>query len=161
MQRVGYYVALTSTLAEQASYVRLDPLTDDEVAIHRPDLPFAACRCAAVSWPSKVPRTAAELAEDWRAAGCPDAAVVPAAEVYLYPLGPDGGTWAVAGARVQAANGTAFTTEELLFKAAAIQAPFTSDTAPVRGIGIYRDGVYRGIPSYYLGGFESRLHAAS
>ncbi len=159
-ERIGYYVALASTLAEHASYVRLDPLTDDEVGIHRPDLPVAVGQCAAICWPSKVPEAAARFAQDWRAAGCPDGAMLQAPEVYLYPFGPDGGVWAVAGARVQAANGTAFTAEELLFKAAVIQAPFISDAAPTQGIGIYRDGLYRGIPTYYLGGFESRLHAA-
>ncbi len=158
--RLGYYVALTSTLAEHASYVRLEPLTDDEAAIHRPDLPFALGQCAAISWPSKVPGRAAEFAQDWRAAACPDAATVAAPEVYLYPFGPDGGIWAVAGARVQAANGTAFTIEELLFKAAAIQAPLLGDTAPTQGVGIYRDGLHRGLPAYYLWGFQSRLHAA-
>lgn len=160
MQRVGYYAALTSTLAAHSSYVRLEPLTGEEVALHRPDLPLAACRCAAVSWPSRVPGTASELAKGWRAAGCPDAAVLRAPEAYLYPLGPDGAVWAVAGARVRAADGTAFTSEELLFEAATIQAPFLAGAATVRGVGIYRDGLYRGIPSYYLGGFESQLHAA-
>jgi hypothetical protein len=160
-KRIGYYVALTATLAEHASYVRLDPLTDHEAAIHRPDLPFAIGQCVAISWPSEVPGTAAEFAEDWRAAGCPDGGMVRAPDVYLYPFGPDGEVWAAAGARVQAANGTVFPVEELLFKAAAVQAPFISGTAPTQGIGIYRDGLYRGIPAYYLGGFESRLHAAS
>ena len=60
-ERIGYYVALTATLAEHASSVRLDPLTDDEVAIHRPDLPFAIGQCAAISWPSQVPEAAARV----------------------------------------------------------------------------------------------------
>jgi hypothetical protein len=160
-RRIAYYVALTSTLAERASYVRLDPLTDEEVAIHRPDLPFAVGQCAGISWPSEIPRTAGELAEDWRAAGCADVAVLRAPEVYLYPFGPDGGVWNVAGARVRAADGAAFTAEELLFEAATMQAPFIDDAAPIQGIGIYRDGLFRGIPSYYIGGSESRLHGAS
>ena len=160
-QRIAYYAALTSTLAERASYVRLDPLADEEVAIHRPDLPLAAGQCAAISWPSTAPGTAAEFAEDWRAAGCPDGAMLRAPEVYLYPFGPDGEVWNAAGSRVRAANGGTFTAEELLFEAAAIQAPFISGTAPIRGMGIYRHGLFRGIPSYYLGGSESRLHTAS
>lgn len=156
-QRISYYVTTASTLAEKATYVRLDPLTDDELAIHRPDLPFAFGQCAAISWPSEVPGTTAWLAENWRTAGCPNGAMLQASEMYLAPFGPQGGV--KAGVRVKAANGTAFTVEELILKAAAVQAPFIGDAVPAQGIGIYRSGLQRGIPAYYLWGSESRLHA--
>jgi hypothetical protein len=155
--RISYYVTTASTLAEKATYVRLDPLTDDELAIHRPDLPFAFGQCVAISWPSEVPGTTAGLAESWRAAGCPNGAMLPASEVYLAPFGPQGGV--KAGVRAKAANGTAFTVEELIWRAAAVQAPFIGDAVPAQGIGIYRSGLQRGILAYYLWGFESRLHA--
>jgi hypothetical protein len=80
-----------------------------------------------------------------------------ASEIYLYPFGPKGGH--KAGVRVQADNGTAFTIEELIWKAAAVQAPWIGEVVPVQGVGIYRSGLQRGIPAYYLWGHESRLHS--
>ena len=125
-QRISYYVTTAATLAEKATHVRLDPLTSDELAIHRPDLPFAFGQCAAISWPSEVPGTTARLAENWRTAGCPNAAMLQASEVYLAPFGPKGGV--KAGVRVKAANGTAFTVEELIWKAAACSEAFPPTT---------------------------------
>ena len=92
--------------------------------------------------------------------GCLDAgegATFNATEVVLYPFGPNGGQ--SAGVRVKADNGIAFTTGELLSKAAAVQAPCIGDVMPTRGVGIYRSGLHRGIPSYYLWGSEGRLNS--
>lgn len=158
-QRINYYVTLISAVMEKATYLRTEPLTDDEVAMHRPDLPFSLAQCAAMQWPAELPRTAADLAERWRAAGCLDAgagATLNASEIYLYPFGPKGGQ--KAGVRVKADNGTAFTTEELIWKAATLQAAHIGNVLPTQGVGLYRTGLHRGIPGYYLWGNESQLH---
>jgi hypothetical protein len=50
------------------------------------------------------------------------------------------------------------TTDELLRKAHAVQAKHLSTVAAVDGVGIYRSGLQRGLPAFYVWGAESRLH---
>ncbi|WP_034267184.1 hypothetical protein [Actinospica robiniae] len=159
-QRVGYYVSTVAALLEKATFLRSEPLTDAEVALHRPDLPFCPVRCAAVDWPSSAPETQDQLFSSLEAAGCADvdlAATVSVAKIVLLPFGPQGGR--KAGVRVAADDGVAFSAGELLWKAAAVQASCLGSAMPTRGLGIYRSGLQRGVASYYLWGGESKLHA--
>jgi hypothetical protein len=158
-QRISYYVTTVSALTEKATYLRTDPLTDHEVALHRPDLPLSVGQSEVMQWPAEVYETAAHLVARSRAPGSLEVgedATFDATEVVLYPFGPNGGQRA--GVRVKADNGIAFTAGEFLWKAAAVQAPYIGEVAPTRGVGIYRSGLHRGIPSYYLWGSESKLH---
>jgi hypothetical protein len=52
---VSYYVTLTSTLLAKADFLRHEPLTADEVSLHRPDLPFAVVRRPDAAWPTVRP----------------------------------------------------------------------------------------------------------
>jgi hypothetical protein len=140
-KRIAYYVTTVDTLVEKATRLRSDPLTDDERALHRPDLPFAALQDAALTWSSDPAGSRSELS---------------APRVYLSPFGPGGGT--KAGRRVDADNGSAFSAEELWHKAQAVQAPHLGGEPPVAGVGIYRSGLQRGLPEFYLWGSVSRLH---
>lgn len=155
---VSYYVIPVSVLTEKAIFVRSDPLTADERAVHRPDLPFAVVQRADTYWPAD-PSQAPTLAAEFRAADDASGGDGPqTSEAYLCPFGPRGGS--KAGVRVHADNGTAFTTEELIRKAAVIQAPqINAPVVKVEGVGIYRRGLQRGIPSFYLWGAASRMHA--
>lgn len=158
-QRISFYPAPVSTVMEKATYLRTEPLTDDEAAMFRPDLPFALMQCAAMQWPAEVPRTESDLAERWRAASGAEArsgVALNASEIYLYPFGPKGGR--KAGVRMQANNGTAFTPDELLWRATNLQAPHVGEAPPTQGVGLYRTGLHRGIPGYYLWGAESQMH---
>jgi hypothetical protein len=163
--RVSYYVSTVAALLEKATFLRTEPLTDAEIALHRPDLPLCLARCAAVDWPSQAPETPARLAAFLAAAGRTDAGLdsgldvgvtIDAAELVLLPFGPEGRSRAAV--RVTAGDGIAFSAVELLWKAAAIQAPCLGSVMPTRGLGIYRSGLQRGVPSYYLWGGENRLH---
>jgi hypothetical protein len=147
----NYYVTLVSTMLEKAEYVRTEPLSPAEVALHRPDLPFAIGQNAAASWSSDQTTAAAQA---WKTSD--GDVVIAVAQVYLSPFGPQGGH--KRAVRVQAENGTSFTTGELIRKAAVVQAPHIKDERPAAGVGVYRSGLIRGIPSYYLWGAESRLH---
>lgn len=144
-KRITYYVTTVATLVEKATQLRSDPLTDDERALHRPDLPFAALQDAAITWSSDP-------------AGPPVMArpALSVAHIALAPFGPGGGT--KPGRRVDADNGSAFSADELFRKAQAVQAPHLSDDSPVVGVGIYRSGLLRGLPEFYLWGSVSRLH---
>jgi hypothetical protein len=142
----SYYITERSIVLERAAYVRTEPLSAKEAAIHRPDLPFAIGQGFAASWSSV--RTEAEdaFADN----------VVAVARVYLTPYGPKGGD--KRSVLVEADNGSSFTIAELMRKAFAAQAPYVGDEMPTAGVGVYRLGLRRGVPSYYLWGAESRLH---
>ena len=143
-QRIAYYVTTASTVQEKATQLRSDPLSVDERAVHRPDLPFAAVRDATITWSSDHIRLTGARSE------------LDASPIYLMPFGPGGGT--KAGVRVVADNSSSFSTEELLRKAQAAQVGHLSDVIPVAGVGIYRSGLQRGLPAFYLWGSVSRLH---
>lgn len=135
-RRINYHVVTASTLAEKATFVRSEPLTEAEIALHRPHLPFATGQCQTLSWPAEAAKSAEAFARSWRSAGCREAETLTAPEVYLFPFGPKGGERA--GTRVKADNGTSFGPDELAWKASVIQAPFVRADASVQGIGIYR-----------------------
>jgi hypothetical protein len=155
-RRVNYSVVTTSTVAEKATFVRSEPLTEAEISLHRPDLPFAVAQCQVLSWPGEAPESAEASARGWRSAGCPEAEALRASQLYLLPFGPRGGERA--GVRVKADNGTSFSWDELVRKSSVVQAPFVRAGASAQGVGIYRSGLNRGIPAYYLWGSQSLLH---
>ncbi|GAA0552409.1 hypothetical protein GCM10010172_38510 [Paractinoplanes ferrugineus] len=59
---ISYYVTFASTVPAKADYLRDVPSTDEETALHRPDLPFAVVRRPGITWPA----TEAECAARWR-----------------------------------------------------------------------------------------------
>lgn len=155
-KQISYFVVPDDTLIQKATYLRTEPLTAEENAIHRPDLPFCLAQWAGLNWPAQAPSSAAEMAARLSSAGTARMTTLDAPEIYLYPFGPHGGR--KAGVRVRAENGTAFPLEELIWRAATIQAKLLTGATPTEGIGIYREGLQRGIPAYYLWGNQSKLH---
>jgi len=143
-ERGSYYVTTLSTVLAKATYLRADPLSAEERAMHRPDLPFAVAQDTAANWSSHIVGGLAEVGSVLHASG-----------IYVLPFGPRGGT--KAGVRVVADNGSFFTAEELFRKAQAAQARHLSALA-VSGVGIYRSGLQHGLPAFYLWGAASRLH---
>lgn len=144
-KRIAYYVTTVATLVEKATELRSEPLSADEQTIHRPDLPFAPLQDAAIAWSSDP---AERLTKDGSGLSAP--------AVYLSPFGPGGGT--KPQRRVEAVNGSSFSAEELFGAARAVQAAHLGDEPPVTGVGIYRSGLQRGLPEFYLWGSVSRLH---
>jgi hypothetical protein len=160
--RIDYYVAAVSALSKKATYVRADPLTEEELRMHRPELPLSVGSCAEVDWPERAPESMQEFAETVGFAACLNKrveTVVAAPELCLYPFASRGGQ--KKAVRVKAGDGVAFTLKELLWRAAAVQAPFVEGELPVHGVGLYRSGLQRGIPAYYLWGSVSKLHSSS
>ena len=147
----NYYVTLVSTVLEKAEYLWTQPLSLAGLALHRPDLPFAIGQNASASW---SPDETTAAAQAWNASD--GEVVIAVAQVYLSPFGSQGGH--KRAVRVRAENGSSFTTGELIRKAAVVQAPHIKNERPTAGVGVYRSGLIRGIPSYYVWGAESRLH---
>ena len=132
-----------------ARYVRTDALTETELQIHRPDLPFAVARRDDVSWYEPA----------WQEDAFETTSVLPVGVIYLAPFGPrDSAKTAVL---LTAENGEWFTEAELLTKAKVLQEPFVGDVRLTEGVGIYRAGIKKRIPSYYIWGARSRAEAPS
>ncbi|NED56043.1 hypothetical protein G3I24_34830 [Micromonospora aurantiaca] len=161
-KRTDYYVATLSALSEKATYVRTEALTGEELAMHRPELPLSAGCCAEVDWPERVPENVELFAKTAGFADCMNRSGetrLAASELYLYPFSSGGGQ--KRAVRVKAEDGAVFTLKELLWRAVETQAPFVEGEPPVRGLGLYRSGLQRGIPAYYLWGSVSKIHAGS
>lgn len=113
--------------------------------MHRPDLPFAAVQDAAITWSSENTGRLIEARSGMNTS-----------RIYLLPFGPAGGTRA--GIRIVADNDSSFTAEGLFRKAQVTQARLLSYVMPVAGVGIYRSGLQRGLPAFYLWGSVGKLH---
>lgn len=132
-----------------ARYVRTDSLSEKELQVHRPDLPFAVARRDEVSW----------YEQSWREHVFETAPVLAVSTIYLAPFGPrDSAKPAVL---LTADNGEGFTESELLTKAKMLQDPFVGNVRLTEGVGIYRAGIKKRVPSYYLWGARSRADQPS
>lgn len=158
-----YYRIPTPFLLERGRYVRTDSYTTSEAQLHRPDLPLSFGRCAALNWSEDRPSTIAELAEQLITGGCANTRqtsknLLAVPVVYLCPFGPKGGS--KPGTLIHAKDGEAFTAAELLWHAWDLQAPHLREPLLTQGVGLYRSGVQRQKPSYYIWGARSMAEGA-
>jgi len=154
---ISYYRIPLSLLLEKSKYLRTEEYTDAELSIHRPDLPFGFARFADLEWPS----THTKAKEDFPGstpfinqvgARVP---ILNTAKLYLLPFGPKGSS--KPGVVLESENPVGFTIEEMLWHAARLQSPFLRQTKVTTGVGIYRSGIQRKLPSYYIWGAKSRM----
>lgn len=132
-----------------AKYIRTDSLSEMELRVHRPDLPFAVAQRNDVSW----------YESSWQEGILETAPTVAVSTIYLAPFGPrDSAKPAVL---LAADDGEAFTEAELLTKARLLQSPFLGDVRLTEGVGIYRAGIKKRVPSYYIWGKRSRANSPS
>ena len=150
--RYSYYRLPREYFERHVRYLHTDALSQSEVDVHRPDLPFSLAQHDDLSW-----------YESW-ATDKPlpdfhdlDGRNVDAPAVYLVPFGPkDGGKPAVL---VKAGNGRNFSETELLLCAHEIQRAHNGEKRLTAGVGLHRQGVQGKLPSYYLWGSRSRLES--
>lgn len=145
----AYFRMPRHSVQTEARFVRVDPLTDRELQVHRPDLPFAVARHAGLSWYDR----------SWPKHALGTHAVLNIARIYLAPFGPRDS--AKPSALIEADNGESFTEFELLVKAKRLQDQFIGDVALTDGLGIYRAGIKKRTPSFYIWGSKSRAEAPS
>ncbi|WP_173346109.1 hypothetical protein [Pseudoduganella dura] len=154
---ISYYRLPLSLLLKKSTYLRTDEYTEVELCIHRPDLPFGFARFADLEWPSIPP-----VAEDDFPGHTSFMAGVEASnpllhteKLYLHPFGPKGSV--KPGVLLESENPTGFTVDEVLWHAARLQAPHLREIKVTTGVGIYRSGIQRKLPSYYIWGAKSRM----
>ena len=144
----SYYRLSRPYFESHSKYLRTDPYSEEEQTVHRPDLPFEFAQRSQLSW-----------YEPW--SGLPSAPVqepiLRSPALFLAPFGPrDSAKPAVL---VRAENGESFTENELLNLARDLQTPHLRDGRLTNGVGIYRSGIKKRLPSYYIWGTRSRMDA--
>lgn len=150
---IAYYRVPCELLLKRCTYLRTEPLTQIELDVHRPDLPLRIATFDQVEWPAPARLKAFRK----MLLSLASRASLPATKLYLCPFGPNGGM--KAGILVEPEDGHAFGVAELLSFAADIQAPLLRDTGLPRRVGLFRLGIQRRVPSYYLWGYQSRMDA--
>lgn len=155
-----YYRVRRSVFLSRAHYLRTDEYTELEASIHRPDLPLAYARFESLNWHEQSPRSLAQLAQQIGQARShenpnDDASLLKTSAIYLAPFGPKGSK--KPSTLCFAQDGLAFSESEVLWNAWQLQAPHLRDCHLTLGIGIYRSGLRRRTPTFYIWGFLSKL----
>nr|WP_143028963.1 hypothetical protein [Massilia sp. PDC64] len=156
-RHIAYYRVPTSLLLSKGEYLRTEEYTEVELSIHRPDLPFGFARFPNIEWPTVCPVSPDEFPNDSSTCASHQSSRLrlDAAKIYLQPFGPKGSS--KSGVMIEAENPAGFTVREILWHAARLQSPFLREIKVTTGIGIYRSGIQRKLPSYYIWGSKSRM----
>ena len=140
-----FYRTSAPLFAEKSTPLDFLALSEEEQRMFRPDLPLRLVRTNALNWnefaSTDYPSFQALLPANLQSQQ------LPANQVVLIPYGNNGGL--KKGTVVTAANGSFFEGSELLWKAKELQEAVNDKVST--GIGLYRIGFEKGMPSYYIG----------
>ena len=134
-----------------STLIGYEPYSDERLAVIRPDLPMRIGRIYDISWGDQVfnsEETIAKYLETYASVAV-RTKMLDVKEVYLKRQSKTAGS--SVPFLVTADNGKNIPLEELLFKANQIQSSLKTEKSA--GIGIYRSGIIKGIPSYYIWSF--------
>lgn len=154
---IAFYRLPRSLLLNKSRYLITEKYTKAELSVLRPDLPFGLARSVDLQWPS-IPPAAKEDFPGRTSFETPAGAsktLLDTPKLYLLPFGPKGS--AKPGVVLQSENPSGFTIDEVLLHAARLQAPHLREIKITTGVGIYRSGIQRKLPSYYIWGGKSRM----
>ena len=157
-----YYRISPDILRSRSTALRVDPLTDVERAVHRPDLPLRVLRSPSMQWSKNQYQSmshfiAMHRPEIEQLGLSDDDVVLDAPQVFLTPFAPDGGP--KRDVRIEALNERNFSSIELLWRAYETQA--LHHRKSTSGIGIYRAGFKARLPVFYLWGSGDRAGLTS
>lgn len=147
----SYYRMPRAIFESRSRLLRSEPLSPLELTVHRPDLPFAFAQRIDLSWYEKWNET------DISTRDAVPALQVP--EIFLVPFGPRDSS--KPPVLVRANDQRSFSVSELLRAAHTVQAPFLGDARITVGVGIYRSGIKKRVPSFYLWGADAKHEAAA
>jgi hypothetical protein len=152
----AYYRTTPNVFMKKANFLRMQPLTPAELHAFRPDLPMKLCRYTNLSWSDQpIPDFAIYQDQVRQIIGdISDVVVLPVPKITLRPFGRKGTITALKSAIVFSEQPEGFSMLELLWLAHNIQAPHLKQYRP-NGVGIFRSGHEKKVPSYYIGGFLS------
>jgi len=150
--RASFYSDRVSNVIGQPR-LRIEPLTEKERLLFRPELPLRLCRHRNLNWAQLETDSPDELAEKLPGLGV-DPASLPsifAPSINLLFVGPSYSS-PMRHDKVLAGEGGSITATELLWRAGQLFArqELTADD----GIGLYRAGVVGGLPAYLMSGYH-------
>lgn len=154
---ISYLRIPLSLLLSKSKYLRTEEYCEAELSIHRPDLPFSFAQSANVEWPSISPKTKEDFSAITSSGPHSEASrsILDTSKLYLHPFGPKGSF--KPGVVLESENPSGFTIDEVLWHAARLQSPYLREIKVTTGVGIYRSGIQRKLPSYYIWGAKSRM----
>ncbi|HYH15091.1 MAG TPA: hypothetical protein VD794_07725 [Flavisolibacter sp.] len=140
-----FYRTSAPLFAEKSTSLDFLALTDEEERMFRPDLPLRLGRTNELNW-NEIASTDYPSFQALLPASV-QSQQLPANQVVLIPYGNNGGF--KKGTVVTAVNESFFEGSELLWKAKELQEAVNDKVS--KGIGLYRIGFEKGMPSYYIG----------
>lgn len=149
----SYYRIPTQILLDEGELLRVEPLSEEEFAVHRPDLPIRLLRSTEAQWCNQDYSNADALVASLDAPPSDldlssDEHVLELPSVALYAVGPRLGVKKTF--LIHAQDGKGFTARELYWEANRLQAPFFTHFE--EGIGLYRSGFFKKTPMFYTWG---------
>ncbi len=138
-----FYRMPTAMFAKRSQRIGDMPLTPEELTAFRPDLPMRLGRSQSLSWNTTWDMDATALAGTDQA--------IATDTLVLVPYGPKGGL--KSGVVVKSAVGE-LRVGDLMLEAKRIQE--STNVATSNGVGLYRLGWQKRLPSYYIGEYVDR-----
>lgn len=155
LKRSGtYYRTSPNIFLRNANFIRHQPLTPEEINTFRPDLPNRLCRNKLMSWTDKI----FDNLEDYKtyasqfACDISNNIVLLVPSITLEPFGAKGRVTSLKSTLVTSVDKNGFSCIELLMLANNIQAEHSKHIVD-KGVGIYRSGHSKKVPSYYIWGY--------
>lgn len=145
-----YYRTLPTIFLDNAEFVREYPLSEKEFSVFRPDLPLRFCRYKELNWT----KAQFDSLDQYRNLlknqniDIDESFTLNVPQIALYPFRPKRGF--AKASIVNALNGQYFTGLELLWYAQNLQSIYLGDNIS-SGVGIFRMGHTKKVPSYYIG----------
>lgn len=143
----SYYRTLTSVFTNRAKQIGKETLDYDEMLLYRPDLPLRLCRFNDFNWQERV-FTSKEDLKQFSFYEALANKYLNTAEIVLKPLGKNGRT--KKGKKITAEK-EELSYLELIYHANNMQSAYVQNAKS--GIGLYRIGVEKRLPSYYIGNY--------
>ena len=140
-KKCSFYRTSINVFTEKAELIDFKELTEEELFVFRPDLTIRTCRIKDTTW---TDNNLEKLALNGQLLNIE---TIKTSKIWLYPFGPNGGL--KKGELITSKNSMDFSINELLNSAKRIQQSVNQNET--NGIGIYRTGVQKQIPSYYIG----------
>ena len=137
---------------KDAELISVLPLDAKEIAIYRPDLPLRVCRNKFLTWNENHFETLNESNShlSLHYVFYTSEIILPVTEIALQPFGPKRGT--VKSTIIKSMDEKGFTFNELIWNAHTIQRIHIRESERA-GVGIYRSGHQKKMPSFYIGGY--------
>lgn len=149
-RKAFFYRMKKNAFLKSSERIDFKEFSDLEFDVIRPDLPIRIGRVKDVSWGADIFSSEKKLNEFLIENTETDPKeTIDASMIYLYPFGPKGG---LKKAELIKAKKEKLTILEILINASKVNNNVNQNKSD--GVGIYRLGIHKKKPSYYIGGYK-------